>query len=154
MFKTTRPRSSLHSAINIAELIYHAAVRDVRKSDGNAIMALLKNIMTVIIMVMAFYLMFSVLGLKGNALRGDFLLFMMSGIFVYITHIKAMSAVIGAEGPASPMMQHAPMNTVIAICSPRSARSIFRFCRFLWFFLSITWALFRSASTSPFRPLG
>ncbi|MFU8776099.1 MAG: ABC transporter permease [Roseovarius sp.] len=117
MFKTTRPKSNLHSAINIAELIYHAAVRDVRKSDGNAILALLKNILTVIIMVMAFYLMFSVLGLKGTAMRGDFLLFMMSGIFVYITHIKALSAVIGAEGPASPMMQHAPMNTVIAICS-------------------------------------
>ena len=117
MFKTTRPRSRLHSAIVIAELIYYAAVRDVRKSDGNAIVALAKNIMTVVIMVLAFYLMFSVLGLKGTKLRGDFLLFMMSGIFMYITHIKALSAVVGAEGPSSPMMQHAPMNTIIAISS-------------------------------------
>ncbi len=32
-----------------------------------------------------------------------------------MTHIGAISAVATAEGPASPMMQHAPMNTVIAV---------------------------------------
>jgi ABC-type polysaccharide/polyol phosphate export permease len=75
------------------------------------------NILTVVIMVLAFYLFFSVLGLKAAKIRGDFLLFMMSGIFIYITHIKAMGAVAGSEGPASPMMQHAPMNTAITISS-------------------------------------
>jgi ABC-type polysaccharide/polyol phosphate export permease len=39
----------------------------------------------------------------------------MSGIFLYMTHTKALSAVVSSEGPASPMMQHAPMNTTIAI---------------------------------------
>ncbi|WP_297768860.1 ABC transporter permease [uncultured Roseovarius sp.] len=117
MFRTARPKSRLHSAIIIAELIYHATVRDVRKGHGNAIIALIMNILTVVIMVLAFYLMFAVLGLRGAALRGDFLLFMMSGIFMYLSHIKAMSAIVGAEGPSSPMMQHAPMNTIIAISS-------------------------------------
>ena len=73
--------------------------------------------MTVVIMVLAFYLLFTVLGLKAAKVRGDFLLFMMSGIFLYLTHIKAMGAVAGADGPASPMMQHAPMNTAISIAS-------------------------------------
>ena len=61
--------------------------------------------------------MFSILGLRAMAVRGDFLLFMMSGIFLFMTHTKALSAVVGAEGPTSPMMQHAPMNTVVAITS-------------------------------------
>ncbi|NCQ25456.1 MAG: ABC transporter permease [Rhodobacteraceae bacterium CG17_big_fil_post_rev_8_21_14_2_50_63_15] len=115
MFKTARPRSSLHSAFRITELIYHATVRDLRQGHGNAVIALALNILTAVIMVMAFYLMFTVLGIRGAKLRGDFLLFMMSGIFMYLTHIKALSAVLKAEGPASPMMQHAPMNTVISI---------------------------------------
>ena len=117
MFKTARPRSSLHSAILILELIYHSTVRSIRKGHGNAVVALVLNIMTAIIMVMAFYVMFSVLGIRGAKLRGDFLLFMMSGIFLYLTHIKALGAVVGAEGPSSPMMQHAPMNTIISISS-------------------------------------
>ncbi|WP_104018507.1 ABC transporter permease [Roseovarius nitratireducens] len=117
MFKTVRPSSSLHSAVVILELIYHATVRSIRSQHGNAVVALGLNILTVIIMVMAFYLFFTVLGLKSVKLRGDFLLFMMSGIFLYITHIKALGAVVGSEGPASPMMQHAPMNTAITISS-------------------------------------
>lgn len=115
MFNTARPRSRLHSAVRLTELIYHATVRDLRQGHGNAVIALVLNILTAVIMVMAFYLMFTVLGIRGAKLRGDFLLFMMSGIFMYLTHIKALGAVLKAEGPASPMMQHAPMNTVIAI---------------------------------------
>ena len=34
-----------------------------------------------------------------------------------MTYIDAISAVATAEGPASPMMQHAPMNTMIAVAS-------------------------------------
>ena len=66
---------------------------------------------------MAFFVMFSILGLRGAAVRGDFLLYIMSGVFLFMSHTKALSAVVGSEGPASPMMKHAPMNTLIAICS-------------------------------------
>jgi ABC-type polysaccharide/polyol phosphate export permease len=41
----------------------------------------------------------------------------MSGIFLFQCHTKAISAVVGSEGPASPMMQHAHMNTFISICA-------------------------------------
>ena len=70
-----------------------------------------------VVMVLAFYVMFWVLGLRSAKIRGDFLVYIMTGIFIYMTNIKAMSAVLGSEGPASPIMKHAPMNTVIAICS-------------------------------------
>ena len=61
--------------------------------------------------------MFTILGLKGTAIRGDFMLYIMSGIFLFLTHTKAMGAVLKAEGPASALMKHAPMNTIIAISS-------------------------------------
>ena len=117
MFQPQAKRSTLHSAIGMAELIYHATVRDVRKSHGNAVVGLFMSIMQTVIMVAIFWLMFSVLGLRGNAIRGDFMLYIMSGIFLFLTHNKAVSAVMGSEGPASPMMLHAPMNTTVAILS-------------------------------------
>lgn len=118
MFQTrpTRP-SMLGSATTILDLTYHGVVRSVRKTHGNALMSILLNILQVVIMVAVFYVMFDILGLRGSALRGDFLLFIMSGIFMYMTHTKTMGAVFNAEGPASPMMQHAPMNTIVAILS-------------------------------------
>ncbi|AML50911.1 ABC transporter permease [Falsihalocynthiibacter arcticus] len=107
----------LHTALAILELIYHSTVREVRKSHGNALIGLLLNMMQTVVLVVAFYVMFSVLGLRGSAIRGDFLLYIMSGIFLFMTHTKAMGAVVGAPGPTSAMMLHAPMNTVVAICS-------------------------------------
>ncbi|MBZ8117795.1 ABC transporter permease [Roseovarius sp. LXJ103] len=115
MFQQVKPKSTLHTAVSILELIYHATVRDVRKGHGNALMALALNILQAVVFIAAFYVMFSLLGLRGAALRGDFLLYIMSGIFLFLTHIKTIGAVSGAEGPSSPMMKHAPMNTAIAI---------------------------------------
>ncbi|WP_299152774.1 ABC transporter permease [uncultured Tateyamaria sp.] len=118
MFRSTRkPQSGLGTALAMAELVYHSIVRSIRREHNNAFLAIGMNILQMVIFVLAFYVMFTVLGLKGASIRGDFLLYLMTGIFLYMTHIKAMGAVAMSEGPASPMMQHAPMNTIISICS-------------------------------------
>ncbi len=117
MFQQSAPRSGVQSAISILELIYHAIVRNVRKTHGNALMSILMNMLQAAIFVLAFYVMFTVLGLRSAAIRGDFLLYIMSGIFLYMTHTKTLGAVVGSEGPASPMMKHAPMNTIISIAA-------------------------------------
>ncbi|MDU8942402.1 ABC transporter permease [Ovoidimarina sediminis] len=117
MFEGRVQKSMLGSGRNMLRLIYHNTVRSVRKTHGNALAALGINIMQSVIMVAVFYAMFTVLGLRGMAVRGDFLLYIMSGIFLFLTHIKAIGAVLGAEGATSSMMNHLNMNTAIAICS-------------------------------------
>ena len=115
MFERTQKSSGTGLAFGMLELIYHSVVRNIRKTHGNAIIGLLQDMSQAALFVGAFYIMFSVLGLRGSAIRGDFLVFLMSGIFLFLTHIKTMGAVLGSEGPTSAMMKHAPMNTVISI---------------------------------------
>ena len=115
MFQPTTPRSSAASLITTAELIFHVAVRDIRKTNGNAIIGLIVSILQSVIMVMVFWFMFTVLHMKGSAVRGDFMLYTMSGIFMFMTHVRTIKAVSKAEGPTSAMMKHAPMNTIVAI---------------------------------------
>ena len=117
MFQRSTPRTNTGSAFALLELIYHATVRSVRQSHRNALIGLLMNMLQTIVFVVAFYIMFTILGLRANAVRGDFMLYIMSGIFLFLTHTKALGAVMGAEGPASAMMKHAPMNTLVAIVS-------------------------------------
>ena len=117
MFTHQAPVTRTRTALGMLELIYHSIVRDIQKSHQNAFMALLLNILQTVLFVLTFFAMFAILGLRGSAVRGDFLLYIMSGIFLYLTHTKAMTAVLSSEGPTSPMMQHAPMNTAIAICA-------------------------------------
>lgn len=104
-------------ALRLVTLIYHGSVRHVRKSHRNALVGLVMNILQTVIFVAAFYAMFAILGIRGAAIRGDFLLYLMTGIFLFLTFNKTMAAVFASEGPASPMMQHAPMNTIVSIGS-------------------------------------
>lgn len=117
MYQKRERKTPLGGALAMAGLVYHGIVRDVRKSHNNAIVALFLNIVQTLILVLVFYVMFSLLGLRGSAIRGDFLLYIMSGVFLFMCHIKGMSGVIGSEGPTSPMMKHATMNTLVAISS-------------------------------------
>ncbi len=118
MFQHTYQQSTrFGAALRIFETIYHSIVRSVRKAHNNAFLAIGVNMLQILVFVMAFYIMFTVLGLRGAAIRGDFLLYLMSGIFLFMTHTKTLGSVVGSEGPASPMMQHAPMNTVVSICA-------------------------------------
>ena len=110
-----KPTGGFSSAIAIAELVYHSIVRSVRKQHNNAFLALAVNMLQVAIFVGVFYIMFTILGLRGAAIRGDFLVYIMTGIFLFMTHTKTLTSVIASEGPASAMMQHAPMNTIISI---------------------------------------
>lgn len=117
MFQVSRHRSKARGVFGMLELIYHSIVRDLRKAHRSAVIGLVLNMIQTVIFVLAFLLLFELLGMRSSAIRGDFLLYIMSGIFLYLTHVKAMSAVVMSEGPASPMMLHAPMNTMIAICA-------------------------------------
>lgn len=117
MFKREVRLTTLGSALAMAEVIFHAAVRNVRKSHGNAVVGLLLNIFQTVLMIAVFYLMFQLLGMRQTAIRGDFLLYLMSGIFVFMTHVKTLGAVVSSDGHASPMMKHAPVNTFVVVAA-------------------------------------
>ena len=56
-------------------------------------MSLLMEMLQAVVFTMAFLLMFQFLGVRGAKLRGDFVLYIMSGIFLFMTHTKALNAV-------------------------------------------------------------
>lgn len=103
------------SGFTLLELIYHSSVRSVRKGHDNAMQGLLMNIAQTLMLVGVFYLLYVFAGWRTGGIRGDFLLYLMTGVFLFMCHVKAMSAVVASEGPTSAMMKHAPMNTIVAI---------------------------------------
>lgn len=96
-------------------LIYHLTVRNIRKTHGNAMIGLAMEVLQSVIFVATFYFMFTFLGMRSAAIRGDFMLYLMSGIFLLLTHTKAMGAIVGADNATSPMMNHRSMNSVVVI---------------------------------------
>ena len=119
MFRPQAKRPSrIRSGFEFLELIYHATIRNLRKSHGNAVYGMVMSVIQASLVLAIFVVMFWVLGLKDSPIvGGDFILYVMSGVFMFLTHTKAMGAVSGADGPTSAMMMHAPMNPVVAVVS-------------------------------------
>jgi ABC-type polysaccharide/polyol phosphate export permease len=108
-------RTWLSLGFETLELIYHVAVRNLRKTHNNAVLGLLMSILQSLMLLVIMYFMMSLFGMRRIAVRGDFLLYVMSGVFMFMTHIKTIGAVSQADGPTSQMMMHAPMNPIISI---------------------------------------
>ena len=117
MFRQDIPQTTRASAFAMLELIFHSAVRNLRKSHGNAIIGLVISIVQSVIMVLVFMFMMTYLGGGNRGIRGDKLLYVMSGVFLFMTHTKTIGAVAKSDGPTSAMMKHSPMNPVIAIAA-------------------------------------
>lgn len=111
--------SHLRAALVMAELVYHSTVRDVRRGHRNALGGLLMSILQTVLMLVTFYAMFAVLAPRaGSPIHdGDYLLYLLSGIGLFMVHAKTVSAVVRADGPASPLMQHAPLNTTVTMAA-------------------------------------
>ena len=111
-------RSGLSGTLAFLEQVYFGTVRGMRKSSGrNAVLGLIGSMMQTVIFIISFYCMFQLMGVRSSPIKGDYMLYIISGIAMFMTHNTAVQAVAGAEGPTSGMMQHAPMNTMIAVCS-------------------------------------
>lgn len=52
--------------------------------------------------------------MRGVAVRGSFILNVLAGVFVLITHNNAASEVVGG-GPVNQMLQRAPVSTFLLI---------------------------------------
>lgn len=141
MFRVTHSRTTWSVTWGLLELIFHAAVRHVRKTHGNALVGLLMAIMQSVIMVGIMVFMMDVLGMRRMAVRGDFVLYMMTGVFNFATYSQTLGAVAKSDGPTSAMMKHSPMNPIVAIGSAAlgtlylqvlSAAAILFFYHTLW----------------------
>lgn len=110
-------RNTGSSALAQLELIYHCTVQNIRATHRTGGLGIVINIIQVVVLVALFAAVMLTLGMRGSAIRGDFLLYIMSGVFLFKVHVKAIGAVFGADGPTSPMMLHAPMNTIVSIVS-------------------------------------
>lgn len=108
-------RSTLAAGFETLQLVYHVAIRNLRKSHGNAVLGLVISILQALLMILIMYFMMQIFGMRRLAVRGDFMLYVMSGVFMFMTHSKAIGAVSGADSSTSAMMMHAPMNPIISI---------------------------------------
>jgi hypothetical protein len=76
------PQNRLSSALYLAERIYYATVREVRKKYGNSIISILIAVARTAVFTLPFYVMFAITPTRGLTIRRDFLVYNVAGISV------------------------------------------------------------------------
>jgi ABC-type polysaccharide/polyol phosphate export permease len=115
VFYFKRNQTLLGGAFTTMELVFHAVVRSVRSQHANAVMAILINIMQVVVMALIFYLIMSFMGTRVAKIRGEFILYILSGVFLFMMHVQSVGSISGVKGVNNPMMLHSPMNVMVMI---------------------------------------
>ena len=116
--QTTRTNTTLgQAALGFLEVLYHTIVRNVRVESGNAALGVLTQVGRMLVLVGMFYLMYEYLftGMRRSLIRGDFVLFILSGVFLFFLHNNAVSKTLAAGNAVGPMMVHAPMTPMLSI---------------------------------------
>jgi len=115
LFKQRQSRNMLQAAFTTLALIYHQTVYNLRTGHRNAALGLLLTTLQNSIAMMIFLLLFSLVGIRSSPLRGDFLLYIMSGIFIFMLHVQSVGAVAGSHSVSSGIIKHQPLNAAVLI---------------------------------------
>ncbi len=115
MFTQRRNSNMAEAAFTTLALIYHVTVNNLRKGQRNAVVGLIMTVVQSIAMILGFYLIYAIVGVRTSPIRGDFIVYIMTGIFMFMAHSQAIGAVSNAGNPNNQMMKHGPMNTAVVI---------------------------------------
>lgn len=116
MFRHRYARTMLGGFTTTVALIYHQTVYNLRTSDRNAIVGLLRTLQRSVLFVAGFMVIFLIMGTRTAPLRGDFMIYMMTGIFIFLLNTGAVAAAAGASGIGG-LTRHEPLNQAIMIIS-------------------------------------
>ena len=115
MLSPRKNTSFLIEIFRFFDLLYHSTVRSVRQSNVNPIMGLFRDILQAMLYVLFFILFMRVLGMREMAIRGNEILFIMSGVFLFLVHTKAIAAVMQTKGPLNKMNLHTHVTSILNI---------------------------------------
>lgn len=115
IFPSRQNRNMFEAGIAQLTLIYHQTVFELRRSHHNAILGLLITILQSVMLIAAFIAMFLFMGVRSAPVRGDYLIYMMTGVFLYMTHIQTVAAVAMSGMRARTVAMHEPVTSAVTI---------------------------------------
>lgn len=111
-----RKQSILMDFFTFQELMFHTVVREVRHENArNPIVGLFVAVSRTLLMVTVFYFMFEVLGARSATIRGDTVLYLVSGFLLFFLHVGGIGSTLSAGSSVGALQQHAPMTPALVI---------------------------------------
>jgi len=116
MTTDSAPRMTLlDAAAKHVTVLYATSVREIRNSSGPGQLGLITNILQTLAFVAAFYVLFVVIGRREAGLRGDTMLFLLSGVLLFRMHASVISRVSAAVAANRALINYEPTKSIIFV---------------------------------------
>jgi ABC-type polysaccharide/polyol phosphate export permease len=99
-------RHIIGSVCDIADIVQQAAMRDIIRSGPGLTRAVALSVLQSVLLVGSFFVMSNAIGLGGPAIRGDLLIYLMTGIFLFNIHARTVMAVMSCEGSTNELRMY------------------------------------------------
>ncbi|MFI0395754.1 ABC transporter permease [Paracoccus jiaweipingae] len=116
MFGGRSNKTLIGATFTTLALIHVVTVHNLRKANRSPIWGLLQSMMQAAMMILFFVGMYSFMKQRSSPIRGDFLMFLMSGVALFMIHVQTVGA-MNAGSSLSAMNKHDPINPFIMICA-------------------------------------
>ena len=117
MFHQRKTRNIFEAVGTTLMLIHHQTVYRLRTEHRHAVVGLLMTILQSCLFIAGFLLFYLIIGTRQSPIRADFLLFIGSGIFVFMTNTKTCMAVAGSTTISSALTRHDPLSPAILVAA-------------------------------------
>lgn len=87
-------------------VLYHATVRDIRSAHANAFIAIGSEIAQALVLVILIMVFLNALGIGRLMVRGNAMLSVLTGVFLFLIYTRAFSRVISSAVKAGKMVRH------------------------------------------------
>ncbi|RED18499.1 ABC transporter permease [Pontivivens insulae] len=98
------------------DTLYISIIREFRGATGGKITGFIFKFMRPVFLLGAFYVIYEIVG-RLPVIRGDFMLYLLTGIFLYLAHIQAVKQIKGMGHNQAGMMFYAKTSTLVNIMS-------------------------------------
>lgn len=117
MFGQRQSGTMLGAAGRTLGLIHHQTVYNLRNDHRNAVLGLLLTVLQSAIFLLAFLGVYLIMGVRHSPIRGDFMLYLLSGIFLFMIHVQTSAAVAGSHSLSGALGKHEPLSPAILIAA-------------------------------------
>lgn len=110
------PRLTLLDAVaKHLVVLYATTVREIRNASGSSQLGLILNLLQTLAFVAVFYVLFIALGRRDAGLRGDPMMFMLTGVLLFRMHVSVVSGVISSVKSNRALINYEPAKSIIFV---------------------------------------
>ncbi|GIX15796.1 MAG: ABC transporter permease [Paracoccaceae bacterium] len=105
----------LGGALRLIEVLKATVVHVIRQETGRSALGFVSAMTRPLILLATFMVIIEVMGVRGIAIRGNTVTFLMTGIICFLTHVTAVQKVAAALRKARGFMHHAPASLALFV---------------------------------------